>query len=710
MSKRVDTERINLVSMLMIVLAFAACYISAVVVLTPKLYDVSIGSKASHNIIAPRTVVNAAATQALRDAAAKEVQAVYKLDESLVNKYSENATVFFQDINSLRHEAQALRSAYSGSRLRPSGELSVSEWQLVVSAAELQEMMQRFKVPVSADEGWWLLHVEENEILRFQEAVLPKLLNVLQSGVEERMLPAKKAALIHELNSTELSEILKNIGQKVLQECLLPTFVEDREATAHARASAAAAVAPVEIRRGDIIVREGDAVTKEQYAILDSLSLVADGKVNYRLQIGILIFVFIAFSAFLAYMAIYRRHVLSNNKNMLIVAVSIILTMALTALLNSVDYRISPALIGVMMVALLVEERTAMAVNIVLSFCIGLFSKDSSGSILGFDSMVMTATMLLGGQVVIYLLHRHHRRGTIVAAGLFSGIAAACMHIAIYLIIHTKLSELLIAAAWILGSNAVCAVLVVGSLSLWENLFDIATSARLNELSNANHPLLRQLMTEAPGTYRHSMWTAALAESAAEAIDADSQLARVGAYYHDVGKLRRPLYFKENQKPNENIHDTMPPHESASVIISHQKDGVALLNKHKLPSAVAQIAFEHHGTTLAAYFYHKAMEADGGKAPMQKNFRYPGVRPSTKESAIVFLADSCEAAVRALDNPTRETVESTVASVIRNKIDDGQLSASPLNFREISTIQQSFLRTFNGLLHDRIPYPKIGEA
>jgi len=176
--------------------------------------------------------------------------------------------------------------------------------------------------------------------------------------------------------------------------------------------------------------------------------------------------------------------------------------------------------------------------------------------------------------------------------------------------------------------------------------------------------------------------------------------------------LRRPLYFKENQKPGENIHDTLPPAESAAIILAHQKDGVILLNKHKMPSAVVQIAFEHHGTTMAAYFYQKAVRENGGRQIPQKNFRYPGARPSTKESAIVLLADSCEAAVRSIDSPSREAVEETVEKIIKGKMDDGQLSAAPLTLRELFLIQQSFLRTFNGLLHERIAYPELhtGEA
>ena len=331
---------------------------------------------------------------------------------------------------------------------------------------------------------------------------------------------------------------------------------------------------------------------------------------------------------------------------------------------------------------------------------------------LGFDSVVMTASMLAGGQVAVYLLRGCQKRGTIITAGLFSGLAAALVILAAYVMAGRSAGNILISVAWAVGSSVLSAVLVVGSLSLWENVFDVATSARLSELSNANHPLLRQLMTEAPGTYHHSMMTAALSESAAEAVEADPLLARVGAYYHDVGKLRRPMYFKENQKPGENIHDTLPPAESAAIILAHQKDGVILLNKHKMPSAVVQIAFEHHGTTMAAYFYQKAVRENGGRQISQKNFRYPGARPSTKESAIVLLADSCEAAVRSIDSPSRETVEETVEKIIKGKMDDGQLFAAPLTLRELYLIQQSFLRTFNGLLHERIAYPELhtGEA
>ena len=277
---------------------------------------------------------------------------------------------------------------------------------------------------------------------------------------------------------------------------------------------------------------------------------------------------------------------------------------------------------------------------------------------------------------------------------------------AIYVMVGRPALETLEDIGWALGSDALSGVLCVGTLSIWENAFDIATTARLSELSNTNHPLLKQLMAEAPGTYHHSVMVATLAESAAQRIGADPDLARVGSYYHDVGKLRRPLYFMENQRGGENIHDALPAAQSAADIIAHQKDGVTLLVKHKLPSAIVQIAYEHHGNSLMTFFYHKAVQEACGKQVPQKAFRYPGARPSTKESAIVMLADSCEAAVRSLPpEATWEDVEEMIRRVIADKTADGQLNLAPLTLAQITEIERSFIRTFSGMRHERIEYP-----
>jgi putative nucleotidyltransferase with HDIG domain len=434
--------------------------------------------------------------------------------------------------------------------------------------------------------------VEESELQRLQDTVLPKLKVALQNGLEERALPARKTAFVQELYATSLSDTLKAVGQRTFEAFLRPTFVPDEEATNQAREEAAAAVKPVEVKRGDVIVRQGEAVTQQQFELLSELDLVRSHRTDAMLDLGAALYLICLFAVFAAYLMLYRRRTVASRKHMLILSVMLALTVLLAFGLQALDGRITPSLIGVMLIALLVDGHIAMAANVLLAFYIGWMAGGQGSSLLGFDSVVMTASMLAGGQVAVYLLRGCEKRGTIITAGLFSGLAAALVIVSAYVMAGRSVGNILISVAWAVGSSVLSAVLVVGSLSLWENAFDVATSARLSELSNANHPLLRQLMTEAPGTYHHSMMTAALSESAAEAVDADPLLARVGAYYHDVGKLRRPLYFKENQKPGENIHDTLPPAESAAIILAHQKDGVLLLNKHKMPSAVVQIAFD----------------------------------------------------------------------------------------------------------------------
>ncbi len=707
--KEESREHIGLVSVLSLALVLVLFYGCTIAVLSPKRYDVMIGMAAQETIEATRSVEDETATETLRTAARETTKAIYRLDPALIETYTSGAAAFFDQIDAMRAAAQALLVSKG-----QAGEtaLSAEQWKSILTGQELNGLLSKLNVPLTQDEGWELLSAKESELLRLQDVVLSKLTTALKSGLEERALLARKTAYVQELNATTLSDTLKAVGKKLFDTYLQPTFVVDEETTARERERAAQAVEPVVVKRGEIIVHKGDQITEQQFKLLRELELVQQEGADARLRVGLALLLICLFGCFAAWLLFYSPKNLSHKKSALILAFSMAVSVLLAVAFYALDPRVTTGLIGVMLIALLLDGATAMAANVLIAISLGLLAGGQGNDLFGFDAMVLATSMLVGGQVAIFCLRSNQKRGSIVAAGALAGAAAAFVTASAYIMAGRGVGETLLSAAWAVGSNTISAVLVVGSLSLWENLFDVATSARLAELSNANHPLLRQLMTETPGTYHHSMMTAALAESAAEAIGADVLLARVGAYYHDVGKLRRPLYFKENQKPGENVHDTLPASESAAVILAHQKDSVVILNKHKMPAAVVQIAFEHHGNTLVAYFYHKAVK-ESAKPPAQKNFRYPGARPSTKESAIVHLADSCEAAVRAMENPSREDVEETVNRIIKGKIDDGQLSASPLNFREISIIEQSFLRTFNGLLHERIAYPELerpGEA
>lgn len=419
-------------------------------------------------------------------------------------------------------------------------------------------------------------------------------------------------------------------------------------------------------------------------------------------EVGAAAYMVLLFLMFGGYLTFQQKRIFRDTKRITIVAILITIMPWLQLVCNMLNVHITPMLFAVMLVAELVDHRMGIATAMLLAAESALFAaEDELFSVIAF---VMCAANAASGVTAVFALKKTSNRSGMIAAAVAGGAAGAATVAVIYLIRGETARAVLTASGCVLFSDLFAGLLVTGSLTIWEHLFDIATTARLNELLNTNNPLLKQLMYDAPGTYQHCMNVAALAEGAAEKIGANQLLARVGAAYHDVGKLRRPQYFKENQQ-GENIHDTLPPQESASIIISHQKDGATILAKNKLPGDVIRIAAEHHGNSLMTYFYYKAAE-EGEANP--KNFRYPGNRPATKEGAIVMLADCCEAAVRSLGECTAEARENMVHRVIWSKLTDGEnmLSEAPLTIADISDIERSFLRTFGGLMHDRIEYPQ----
>ncbi|MDR2425905.1 MAG: HDIG domain-containing protein [Endomicrobium sp.] len=251
--------------------------------------------------------------------------------------------------------------------------------------------------------------------------------------------------------------------------------------------------------------------------------------------------------------------------------------------------------------------------------------------------------------------------------------------------------------------NAIFAViLILAMMPFFETFFSRTTSIKLIELADFNNPLLKRLMLEAPGTYHHSLMTAAIAEKAADAIGANSLLARVGAYYHDIGKLTAPEYFIENQGSNANPHDPLTPTMSSLILVSHIKDGVALAKKYNLDKSIIDSIEQHHGTTTIHFFYHKALELK--KDTRMENFRYPGPKPRTKVAAIIMIADSSEAACRALDDPTAVRIKETVEKIINNKFTDAQFSECPITLKDLQAIGDSIISSLIGIHHARIEY------
>lgn len=303
-----------------------------------------------------------------------------------------------------------------------------------------------------------------------------------------------------------------------------------------------------------------------------------------------------------------------------------------------------------------------------------------------------------------------HQRADITRVGVWAGLAHLSAVVGIGLLGNFSLPHLAIWGLWAIGSGVFSSVLINAILPYLETYLGITTDIRLLELTDLNHPLLRRLSIEAPGTYHHTVMVATLAVAAAEVVGANSLLARVGAYYHDIGKVIRPHFFFENSRMEGNIddyHSQISPNLSSVIIISHVKDGIELAKIYRLPEQVIDIIAQHHGTSLIAYFYRKALlKKDKGEYIDEAHFRYPGPRPKTKESAIVMLADSVEADSRFTSGKSHKEIASRVRKVINNKLNDHQLDEVDLTLRDINKIAQAFTRVLMGLSHTRGRYPE----
>lgn len=510
--------------------------------------------------------------------------------------------------------------------------------------------------------------------------------------------------------------VSRELVQEIIRFVLTPNTFYDEESTQEARLEAAESVEPVVIEKNDLIVSSGQTITEEKYELLSELGMLKEGK-NFRPQFGLMMMV--ALLVFLLSIFVRRSgHAIQKNNALLFMLVLILtLTMVsikIIAIGHSADYPyigyLAPIAMGSMLITVLLEIRIAF-ISTVLFAIMGSMILNVHDSAFVFDfryGFVFTVV----GIVSIFAINKASQRSTILKAGGLVSVFASLSHLAIALIVDDIVaSELALAIAYCVGSGLLTAILVIGLLPFFEVAFGILSPMKLVELSNPNHPLLRKLLTETPGTYHHSVMVGNLSEAAAESIGANGLLCRVGSFYHDMGKTKRPHYFIENQHNMDNPHDQIKPELSKEIIIAHARDGANMLRNHKMPKAICDIAEQHHGTTLLKYFYHKAMkqqEEDGQEAVIpEEDYRYPGPKAQTKEAAIVGIADCVEAAVRSLKHPTVQQIGTMVDNIIRSRLDDNQYNECDITLKELEKVAKSLKETLLGIFHSRIEYPEL---
>jgi putative nucleotidyltransferase with HDIG domain len=651
----------------------------------PKQYDLKPGAVSPETIVAPVTKIDQKATEQVREEAAQSVPLQYRKDEQITSRQLDRLERIYDQIRGKAAE----------------------------SASEKEKIEQlRALIPALSDDFYkTMVRIPEKEIPEMRSVSRDVLQQVLSEGVRPAQLVQKREQAGQLLEEAYSRGKARDAAGELVRALIVPNVVVDKALTDALRETARESVKPVIIQKGDVIVAAGEVVTEEKIRELKELGLLRHN-LNYRFYSGLSLFLLIWLA--LLYVCVRRFHPeihADNSKVLMMAAVFVLNLLAMKVVSLGQDLEWStvgycaPFAFGTMLIALLLDTRLAIWFGVLFSLAAGIFFNDER--LLLFDYRYGLVA-LVSGTAGALALAGVRNRPSILRAGLFASFAATAAIVALHLLVPAEgdLRVFLQSVGFGLLSGVISAVLTIGFLSLFETVFDILSPLRLLELSNPNHPLLRKLLVEAPGTYHHSVMVANLAESAAEAIGADGLLARVGSYYHDIGKLKRPQFYIENQMQLENPHDKISPHLSKTIILSHPRDGVEMLEAHRIPKPIRDIAAQHHGTTLLKYFYLKAKEISGDSQVLEEDFRYPGPKAQFKEAAIVGIADSIEAAVRSLSRPTPGRIESIVRKVIRERLEDGQFNECDLTLKELEMIGRSMCETLQGIFHARIEYPE----
>ena len=676
-------ERKELHRIVLFVLAFVVTIVCIGTGSIQQRETVQVGSVATKRYGAPDDSVYEAATEKLREAAANSVGPIYKTDTTVMDKNVTMVEGVFQELDTVLAGLPEGESFYNAVQ-----EISL-ELPVVLSNRQLM--------------AYENLTAEQRKA--FVNDCVSVLKQIYDKGVTADGLTEAKASGLTYLQELAWSSDLKTMAGVILSAAVEPNLFVDEAAVEAAKEEKRAEVDEVLIRKNQKIVDEGEIITQEIYDKLVALNLVSETGLEGSLMpmLGSLVITGMLFAALYLFFRWGKGNILLKpNEIRMLFTIYMMMVLLIRILANLTVFTIVPVGLFAMLVSLLVGRRMALWLNAL--FCIiGCFIFN------GDVQFLMYA--LISGTFAALIIQKTDKRSHLIPAAL--GMAAVDFVTTIslgFFFGEGYSTELLFQGGIGAVTGLLSMIVAVGSLPFWENMFEANTPLRLMELTNPNNELLRKLMIEAPGTYHHSLIVANLAETAVYDIGGNTALARAGAYYHDVGKLRYPQFFAENQS-GHNPHDELPPEKSAKIITGHTKGGLELAERYKLPPVVRDMIVEHHGNSLVKFFYFKALKLYGAENVNEADYRYQGRIPSSRESAVVMLADTVEAAVRSMlgHGKTMEEAEAAVKNLMKDKLDDGQLNNSGLTLNELETIRLAFLKVFHGMYHERVSYPEQKE-
>ena len=679
---------------LMDVAAFFLILILFFLVCVPKKYALAVGSISHDTINASKDVIDEITTQKNREDAASIVEPAYRFQQGVKEEVLNALNASFNELRTIQQYGTTLLGEKS------SRSKNFSEDEIAYAIGLLNSLY------LNRNEIVTLLRIDSDQFENMVSTVTTVVDNKMNSSVREGEIDQAIQDIRDIVGYKVDISLTQTILPTVLRACIKPNMIIDEDATNEARVKAMDSVEPVVYLQGQNIIREGDRITRAQLEMIRQLGLLKDDRFDYSVYWGSVIAVFLSMVILFIMLFLLRPDVLSNIRQTAVIILILLICVGFAALSNLLPrLYILPVALCAALATVLIGYKVGISLTITITFLLAAITAGNNQSSF-YDVVLITIMTLAESMVTIWFLKGHPQRTRVLISGILSAIIGIAVIYGIKLLTSAESLDTASIAGWSIGGGLLSGTLALAIQPLFEFLFRLPTPTRLLELTNPGQPLMKRLMIEAPGTYHHSIIVANLAESAASRIKANTYLARAGAYYHDIGKLKRPMYFKENQM-GENPHEHTDPYVSAAIVLSHPKDGMLMAQKDHLPPEIQNIILQHHGVTPVMYFYHKALQLSNGQQVDINEFRYSGPKPNTKEAAIVMLADTIEAAVRSMKSPTPKAIDQFIERLVRGKLEDGQLSDSPLSLRDIDEICEAFSDILKGVYHERIEYPNV---
>lgn len=642
-----------------------------------------------------KTVEDPLKTEQDRQAARESTDPVYVFQDEVAENQQAWLLSVFDSIRLAKEE-----SAENGSNPLPVTEIRK---ELVTLSPELADQLTDGDIQVLATQP-------SSNLNTASEVVTDVVRDVLDEPIRSSQLTSARQVVVEQLTEQlPFSQETEMAMSKIARTAVVETELLDEDLTEQRIQEAVDAVEPTQILQGQLLVQQGQYVDREIYRQLELTGMLSERE-SMKTYLGILILAFLSVAAIYMSYKLTRGTKKTRLKQLTVALVVTILTALLMTLTSLIDdnFRLSlaflfPTAFGAMAVFLLTTERMAYVSLISTALLSGYLFKEELSGFLQTDISIYT---LLGGLAGIFSLKVLPTNSQILRASAVVGVINA-LFMSAYLLLSTSVmtgQDVMMYIGIGLLSGMLSGAFTLGTLPFFESAFGILSTMKLLELASPGHPLLKKILIETPGTYHHSVMVANLSESACEAIGANGLFARVACYYHDIGKTRRPGFFIENQTNGYNPHDHLPPETSASIIRDHTTDGAGILREARMPRAITDIALQHHGTTCIKFFYHKAKKQD--ETVDEQHYRYTGPKPQTREAAVISIADSVEAAVRSMSQPSSQKISELVEAIVADRVQDGQFDECDISMKDLVTVKKSICSTLKGFYHERIEYPK----